>query len=145
MVGVFTNSHPTAPYRGAGRPEAAFIIERIIDIAADELGFDPVELRRRNIIPADAMPYKTSLTFTYDSGEFEKNMDDALRLADIEGYPARKAQSDATGKLRGLGIANAIERAAPPGVETAEIRFDPSGTVTVLSGTTHQGLSLIHI
>ena len=139
VVGVFTNSHPTAPYRGAGRPEAAFIIERIIDIAADELGFDPVELRRRNIIPADAMPYKTSLTFTHDSGEFEKNMDDALRLADFDGYAARKAQSDAAGKLRGIGIANAIERAAPPGVETAEIRFDPSGTVTILSGTTHQG------
>ena len=85
------------------------------------------------------MPYKTSLTFTYDSGEFEKNMDDALRLADVDGYAARKAQSEAAGKLRGLGIANAIERAAPPGVETAEIRFDPSGTVTILSGTTHQG------
>ena len=85
------------------------------------------------------MPYQTSLTFTYDSGEFEKNMDDALRLADVDGYAARKAQSDADGKLRGLGIANAIERAAPPGVETAEIRFDPSGTVTMLSGTTHQG------
>lgn len=139
VVGVFTNSHPTAPYRGAGRPEAAFIIERMIDIAASELGFNPIDLRRRNIIPADEMPYKTSLTFTYDSGEFEKNMDDALRLADVDGYAARKAQSEADGKLRGLGIANAIERAAPPGVETAEIRFDPSGTVTMLSGTTHQG------
>tara|TARA_B100000700_G_scaffold320394_1_gene417577 strand:- start:140 stop:2470 length:2331 start_codon:yes stop_codon:yes gene_type:complete len=139
VVGVFTNSHPTAPYRGAGRPEAAFIIERIIDIAADELGFDPIELRRRNLIPTDAMPFKTSLTFTYDSGDFEKNMDDALRLADYDGYPARKALSDASGKLRGIGVANAIERAAPPGVETAEIRFDPSGTVTILSGTTHQG------
>ncbi|MEE2996228.1 MAG: xanthine dehydrogenase family protein molybdopterin-binding subunit [Pseudomonadota bacterium] len=139
VLGVFTNSHPTAPYRGAGRPEAAFIIERIIDIAADELGFDPVELRRRNLIPSDLMPFKTSLTFTYDSGEFEKNMDDALRLADYNGYPARKAASDAAGKMRGIGVANAIERAAPPGVETAEIRFDPSGTVTILSGTTHQG------
>ena len=139
VVGVFTNSHPTAPYRGAGRPEAAFIIERIIDIAADELGFDPVDLRRRNLIPADAMPFKTSLTFTYDSGEFEKNMDDALKLSDFAGYPDRKAKSDAVGKLRGIGIANAIERAAPPGVETAEIRFDASGTVTVLSGTTQQG------
>ena len=139
VVGVFTNSHPTAPYRGAGRPEAAFIIERMIDIAACELGFNPIDLRRRNIIPADEMPYQTSLTFTYDSGEFEKNMDDALRLADVDGYAARKAQSEADGKLRGLGVANAIERAAPPGVETAEIRFDPSGTVTMLSGTTHQG------
>ena len=139
VVGVFTNSHPTAPYRGAGRPEAAFIIERIIDIAARELNFDPVELRRRNIIPVDALPFKTSLTFTYDSGEFEKNMDDAMRLGDRDGVAARRALSEAAGKLRGFGIANAIERAAPPGVETAEIRFDPSGTVTILSGTTHQG------
>ena len=139
VVGVFTNSHPTAPYRGAGRPEAAFIIERLIDIAARELSFDPVELRRRNIIPVDALPFKTSLTFTYDSGEFEKNMDDAIGLADRDGFAARRATSDANGKLRGLGIANAIERAAPPGMETAELRFDPSGTVTILSGTTAQG------
>ena len=139
VVGVFTNSHPTAPYRGAGRPEAAFIIERLIDIAARELGFDPVDIRRRNIIPVDAMPFKTSLTFTYDSGEFEKNMDDAIRLADRDGFATRCAESETGGKLRGLGIANAIERAAPPGMETAELRFDPSGTVTILSGTTAQG------
>lgn len=139
VVGVFTNSHPTAPYRGAGRPEASFIIERLIDIAADELGFDTVEIRRKNIIPADAMPYKTSLTFVYDSGEFEKNMDDALKLADRDGFPVRRAASEARGMLRGFGFANAAERAAPPGMETAEIRFDPSGTVTVLSGTTAQG------
>ena len=139
VIGVLTNSHPTAPYRGAGRPEASFIIERLIDIAARELGFDPVDLRRRNLIPPEAMPFKTSLVFTYDSGNFAKNMDDALRLIDRDGFAARRAQSEAAGKLRGLGIANAIERAAPPGLETAEIRFDPSGTVTILSGTTQQG------
>ena len=139
VIGVFSNSHPTAPYRGAGRPEASFIIERLIDIAARELGHDPVELRRRNLIPADAFPYKTSLTFIYDSGDFGKNLDDAIRLVDRDGFPARRAKSEAAGKLRGLGIANAIERAAPPGLETAEIRFDPSGTVTILSGTTQQG------
>ena len=139
VIGVFTNSHPTAPYRGAGRPEASYIIERLIDIAARELGHDAVELRRRNLIPSDAMPYKTSLVFTYDSGEFEKNMNDALRLADREGFEARRAVSKVRGRLRGLGIANAIERAAPPGMETAEIRFDPTGTVTILSGTTAQG------
>ena len=139
VVGVFTNSHPTAPYRGAGRPEAAFIIERLIDIAARDFSFDPVELRRKNIIPVDALPFKTSLTFTYDSGEFEKNMDDAVGLADRVGFSDRRAVSEADGKLRGLGIANAIERAAPPGMETAELRFHPSGTVTILSGTTAQG------
>jgi carbon-monoxide dehydrogenase large subunit len=139
VVGVFTNSHPTAPYRGAGRPEASYILERLIDIAARTLGHDPVDLRRRNLIPPDAMPYKTSLVFTYDSGEFEKNMNEAIRLADRHGFSRRRTESEARGRLRGLGFANAIERAAPPGMETAEIRFDPSGTVTILSGTTAQG------
>ena len=139
VIGVFTNSHPTAPYRGAGRPEASFIIERLIDIAARELGQDPVDLRRRNLIPTDAIPYKTSLTFTYDSGDFERNMNDAIEMIDRDAFADRRAQSEAAGLLRGLGIANAIERAAPPGMETAEIRFDPSGTVTILSGTTAQG------
>ncbi|MEC7490590.1 MAG: xanthine dehydrogenase family protein molybdopterin-binding subunit [Pseudomonadota bacterium] len=139
IIGVFTNSHPTAPYRGAGRPEAAYILERLIDMAARDLGFDPVELRRRNLIPVEGMPFRTSLTFTYDCGEFEKNMDEALALADRDGFLSRLEASKTAGKLRGFGVANAIERASPPGVETAEIRFDPSGTVTVLSGTTHQG------
>ena len=139
VVGVYSNSHPTAPYRGAGRPEAAFIIERLIDVVSRELDFDPVELRRRNIIPVDAIPFKTSLVFTYDSGEFEKNMDEALEMAGHAGFAGRREEAKARGMLRGIGVANAIERAAPPGVETAEIRFDPSGTVTILSGTTHQG------
>ena len=139
VIGVFTNCHPSAPYRGAGRPEAAFIIERLVDEAAREIGVDPIELRRRNTIPPTAMPYRTSLTFTYDSGDFEKNMDDAVRLIDRDGFPVRRAASEATGRLRGLGFACAIERAAPPGLETAEIRFDPGGTATVLSGTTQQG------
>jgi hypothetical protein len=82
VTAVYTNTNSIRPYRGNGRPEAAYIIERIIDLAADELGVDPVELRRRNYIPADAMPFKTALTFTYDCGEFEKNMDIALELAD---------------------------------------------------------------
>ena len=139
VIGAFTSSHPTAPYRGAGRPEAAYIIERLVDEAARELGIDPVELRRRNIIPPSAMPYRTALTFTYDSGEFERNLDDAARLVDREGFAARRAASEAAGRLRGLGFAYAIERAAPPGLESAEIRFDPGGSVTVLSGTTQQG------
>ena len=139
VIGVFTNCHPSAPYRGAGRPEAAFIIERLVDEAAREIGIDPVELRRRNTIPSTALPYRTSLTFTYDSGDFESNMDDAVRMIDRDGFPARRAASEAAGRLRGLGFACAIERAAPPGLETAEIRFDPDGTVTVLSGTTQQG------
>jgi aerobic carbon-monoxide dehydrogenase large subunit len=138
--GVFTNTVATATYRGAGRPEATYVLEGIIDRAARETGIDRVELRRRNLIPADAMPYKTALVFEYDSGDFETNMDQALGLADYQGYPARRAESEANGKLRGLGIVNPIERAgAPPGPETAEIRFDPSGSVTLFVATKSQG------
>jgi carbon-monoxide dehydrogenase large subunit len=129
----------TAPYRGAGRPEAIYVIERMMDEAALEIGVDPVELRRKNIIPAAAMPYKTALTFTYDCGEFEKNMDDVLALADTGGLAARRREAEARGKILGFGFANAIEPAAGPGVEYAEVRFNVSGTATVLMGTKSQG------
>jgi len=139
VTAVFTNTHPTRPYRGNGRPEAAYVLERLVDLAADQLKIDPVELRRRNTIPPEAMPYKTGLTFTYDSGEFEKNMDMALKLADAPGFDKRRAESRKRGKLRGLGISNTIERAAGAGVEGAEIRFDRGGTVTLFSGSVTQG------
>ena len=138
---VFSNTNPTRPYRGAGRPEAAFMIERIVDLAADLIGMDPAELRRKNTIPPSAMPYKTALTFKYDSGEFEKNMTMALGLADYAGFQRRREESRKRGKLRGIGISNTIEKAASPGVEGAEIRFDRSGTATIFAGsvTTGQG------
>ncbi len=136
---VFTHTNPMRPYRGNGRPEAAYLIERIIDIAALELGFDKVELRRRNIIPPDAMPFKTGLTFTYDCGEFEKNMDRALALGDWAGFEARRAEAAKRGKLRGIGFSNSIERAAAPGYEMGEIRFDRSGGCTIISGAINQG------
>jgi aerobic carbon-monoxide dehydrogenase large subunit len=139
---VFTNTTSTAPYRGAGRPEACYVLEGIIDRAARELGLDRVELRRRNLIPPGAMPFKTGLVYTYDCGEFEKNMDRALAMAGYRGFEGRRGEARARGKLRGIGIANPIERAAgPPGPETAEIRFDPTGTVTLLVGTAAQGQS----
>jgi aerobic carbon-monoxide dehydrogenase large subunit len=136
---AFANKSPTAPYRGAGRPEAIYVMERLIDDAARELGRDPVELRRKNMIPEAALPWKTPLGAHYDCGAFEKNMDDALRLADHEGSAARRAAARRRGKLRGIGIANAIERAAAPGLEFAEIRFAPSGAAMVLMGTKNQG------
>jgi len=139
VTGVLTNTNPTAPYRGAGRPEAIYLIERIIDEAARELGMDRIELRRKNLIPPQAMPYKTPLTFTYDCGEFAKGMDEALRLADYAGFPARRAQSQERKRLRGIGVVNAIERAASPGLEYAEIRFNPGGSATLLMGTKSQG------
>ncbi|MBI3629543.1 MAG: xanthine dehydrogenase family protein molybdopterin-binding subunit [Candidatus Rokubacteria bacterium] len=139
VTGVLTNTSPTAPYRGAGRPEASYVTERLIDAAARALGMDPVELRRANLIPPSAMPYRTALGATYDCGEFEQSMDEALKLADVAGFAARRAAARRRGALRGIGVANAIERAAPPGPEFAEIRFDPSGTAMILMGTKNQG------
>ncbi|MEI6721250.1 MAG: xanthine dehydrogenase family protein molybdopterin-binding subunit [Betaproteobacteria bacterium] len=136
---VFSNTNSTGPYRGAGRPEAIYVIERIVDEAAAALGIDRVELRRRNMLPASAFPYKTALTFTYDCGDFHKGLDDALVLGDYAGFAERRKESAARGKLRGLGIANAIERAGAPGMEYAEIRFEPGGTATVLMGSKDQG------
>jgi aerobic carbon-monoxide dehydrogenase large subunit len=139
VTAVYTNTNPMRPYRGNGRPEAAFVIERLVDEAAAELGIDPIQLRRRNIIPPDAMPFKTGLTFTYDNGEFARNLDLALELADFSGFARRLAESKARGKLRGIGVSNTIERAAAPSFEGAEIRFDRTGTVTLYSGSINQG------
>ena len=139
VTAVLTNTNPVRPYRGNGRPESAYVIERIIDVAADQLGIDPADLRRKNSIPPDAMPFKTGLTFTYDSGEFAKNMDEALHMADAHGFAKRRAESLEKGKLRGFGFSNTIERAAGPGYEGAEIRFDRSGSITLFSGSNNQG------
>jgi len=139
VTGVMTNNNPVTPYRGAGRPEAAFVIERTIDLAADELGIDPAELRRRNTIPPDQMPYKTALYFTYDCGEFEKNMDMTMEMADWAGFEKRRKEAAARGRMRGIGMSNTIERAASPGIEAAEIRIGRSGTVTLQSGSCTQG------
>src|SRR6266545_3042448 len=139
VTAVFTHTNPVRPYRGNGRPEAAYVIERLVDLAADALGIDPAELRRRNYIPPEAMPFKTGLTFTYDSGEFEKSMDMALALADFAGFERRRAEARKRGKLRGIGLSNTIERAAAQGFEGAEIRFDKSGATTLLAGSVTHG------
>ena len=140
VTGVFTHTNPVRPYRGNGRPEFAYVIERMVDEAAAEIGIDRVELRRRNTIPPKAMPFKTGLIFTYDSGEFEKNLDLGLELAKASDFERRRAESHARGKLRGLGLSNTIERAAAGGFEAAELRFDRGGTVTVLAGSITQGM-----
>jgi carbon-monoxide dehydrogenase large subunit len=139
ISGMLTNTHCTSPYRGAGRPEASYMIERLIDIAADAMKLDPAELRRRNTIPPSAMPYKTPLTFTYDSGRFEENMDRAMTLGDWNGFEARRKEAANRGKLRGIGISNTIEQAADPTIETAEIRFDPLGGMTFVTGSISHG------
>ncbi len=142
-TGVYTNMTPTGPYRGAGRPEATYAIERVIDVAARELGVDPVALRRRNLIPASAMPFKTGLVFTYDCGDFARGAEMALALADHAGFARRRAEARRRGKLRGLGIANPIEVAGGPytGVnpDTAEVRVNPDGSVALFAGSTSMG------
>ncbi len=142
-TGVFSNTTPTGPYRGAGRPEATYAIERVIDVAAMELKIDPIELRRRNLIPASAMPFKTGLVFTYDCGEFGRGMDMALSLADRAGFEKRRAEARQRGKLRGLGIANPIEVAGGPytamNPDTAELRVNADGSVSLFTGSTSMG------
>ncbi len=139
VTGLFSNTNPTRPCRGAGRPEAAYVMERIIDIAALRLGFDPVELRRRNTIPPTAMPFRTGLTFTYDCGAFEANMDMAIELAGLAGFEDRWRAAAARGRLRGIGLSNTIERAAAAGIKGAKLRFDRGGTATILAGSVTQG------
>lgn len=143
VTGVLINAQPLASYRGAGRPEATYTIERVIDVAAAELGIDRFELRRRNLITPDQMPFKTGLTFTYDSGDFPRNMTLAEEAADVAGFAARKAEAKTRGKLLGLGVANAIEvaggRAKNPLGEFAEFKFDARGDLTVYSGSREVG------
>ena len=143
VTGVFTNTNPTAPYRGAGRPEASYAIERVIDTAAREMGIDRAEIRRRNMIPADAMPYATGFVYTYDSGEFENNMDAVLALADWSGFEERRTAAGKRGKLGGIGLASVIEIAGGPPVrpleEHVEVRFDAGGNATLLVGTHSHG------
>ena len=139
VIGALTNTMLTAHYRGAGRPEAAYVIETMVDKAARQLGIDPVELRRRNTIPVDAMPFKTGLVYTYDSGDFLANLDDCVKSADYDGFPARRGESVARGKLRGIGVSNTIEASAAGMLETAQVRFNPSGGTTLLMGTHDHG------
>jgi len=137
--GVFTNTAPVTAYRGAGRPEAVFVIERLIDIAAKELEVDPVSLRRRNLIPDAALPYTNAMGVTYDTGKFAHSMDLALDDAGWDGYPARRAASLERGKLRGIGIANYIETATGWPVERAEMTILPNGMVDLVIGTQASG------
>ncbi len=141
-----THTVPTAAYRGAGRPEATYTIERIIDIAARELGISPYELRRINLIPPEAMPYKTALTFTYDCGEFEGNMQKAAEMAELEGFDARRADTEMRGRLRGIGLCNCIEVAGGPFLRPAKdqaaLRLAQDGTLVLRSGSMSVGQGL---
>jgi carbon-monoxide dehydrogenase large subunit len=136
---VFTNTAPVDAYRGAGRPEAAYVIERVVDAAARAMGIGVDEIRRRNFIPASAMPYTTILGHTYDSGDFIRNMQDAMKDGDWPGFAARKAESAKRGKLRGLGMSYYIEVCGGEPNVPAILRFEPDDTVTVIVGTQSNG------
>ena len=152
VKGVFTNTQPVDAYRGAGRPEATFLLERLVDVAADEMGLSKVDIRRRNMIPADAYPYQTPVMVNYDSGDPIGCLDKALEVADWKGFEARKAESAKAGKLRGIGLCTYVEAcglapsrlAGQLGVrgglfESATVRVHPTGDVTVLIGTHNHG------
>jgi aerobic carbon-monoxide dehydrogenase large subunit len=137
--GAVTNTVPTAPYRSAGRPEVIFVIERLIDLAADRLGVDPAALRRRNLITSAAQPYTNPLGLTYDSGDYEQVMTRALALADWQGFPARRAEARRRGRWRGIGIANYVEITSGAPRERAEITVFPDGRVELVIGTMSSG------
>jgi aerobic carbon-monoxide dehydrogenase large subunit len=149
---VFTNTVPVDAYRGAGRPEAAFLLERLVDVAAHDLGMDRVELRRKNFIPADAFPYQTPVALQYDSGDYQTTLRVALQNAEWDGFEARRAEAKKRGKLRGIGISTYLEACgiAPSAVvgslgaraglyEVANIKVHPTGSVTVYTGTHSHG------
>ncbi len=150
--GAYTNTTPIDAYRGAGRPEATYLIERIVDRLADEIGVDPAEVRRRNFIPPDAFPYTTVTTLTYDSGNYAKALDRALELADYKGFAKRREEASARGRHRGIGLSSYLEICglAPSkanaalgvgwgGYESARIRVTPLGSVQVWTGTSPHG------
>ncbi len=151
---VFSHTVPVDAYRGAGRPEASYLVERICDIAAGEMGLEPAEIRRRNLIQPSMQPYETPVAMVYDGGDYEKNLDDALAAADAAGFAARRSESEARGKKRGLGLACYIEAcgAAPSAVagalgaraglyEMGTVRVNPTGSISVITGTHSHGQS----
>jgi carbon-monoxide dehydrogenase large subunit len=150
VTAVFTNTAPVDAYRGAGRPEATYVVERLVETAARELKLDPAEIRRRNFIRQ--FPYQTPVALLYDTGNYEATLGEALKLADVAGFPARKREAAARGKLRGLGYAAYIEACgiAPSNIagslgaraglfEAGEVRVHPTGKVTVFTGSHSHG------
>jgi len=139
LTGVLTNTPPLGPYRGAGRPEAIYAVERLMDHAAAELGVDPAELRRRNFVPPDAFPYETPLGYTYDSGEYEAALDLALEHVDYEAFRERREAARAEDRYLGIGIGSFVENTGTIQVESGRVELGPDGTVRVYCGTADQG------
>ena len=139
VLGVFTNTVPVDAYRGAGRPESNYVVERVIDAAATELGMDRVAIRRLNMVKPDAMPYRTAMNQLYDSGDFERVLDAAMAKMDWAGFEARRAASAAKGKKRGIGMSYYLEATGGAPTERAEIRFAEDGFLDVYVGTQSSG------
>src|SRR5262249_51627828 len=135
LRGVMTNTVPTAPFRGAGRPEATTVMERLIDIAAARLNIDRVELRRRNLIRHDKLPRRTATGLTYDSGDFAR----ALEAADWDGFPARRKEAKKRGRLLGIAVANYVETPVGMPHERVAIKISPTSRVALLVGTQSSG------
>ncbi len=138
-IAVFTNTMPTNAYRSSGRPEVTFAIERLIDAAAAQLGVDRIALRRRNLVPPKAMPYRNSVGMLYDSGHYAENMDWAMEIADWKGFAARRREAKRRGKLLGRGLANYVESSIGAPREQARIKVQPEGRVDVVIGTQPAG------
>ncbi|HIJ12495.1 MAG TPA: xanthine dehydrogenase family protein molybdopterin-binding subunit [Halobacteriales archaeon] len=138
MTGVFTNSAPVDAYRGAGRPEAAFVVERLVYLAAKKLGMDPVEIRRKNFVPKDEFPYKTPIIAEYDCGDYEAALDLALKTIDYEGLRKEQISLRNEGRYIGIGLCSFIERSGG-GTETAKLRIHPTGAITAYVGSADCG------
>jgi len=136
---AITNTLPTRPYRSSGRPEVMFVMERLIDLAAGECGFDRLELRRRNLVPESAMPYRNPFGMVYDSGAYHRVMERVVALGDWAGFPARRAAARARGKYRGIGVSNYVDTATGTPRERAEITVLPDGIVEIVVGTVSNG------
>jgi len=152
VTAAFTNTAPVDAYRGAGRPEATYVVERLVSAAAREMGIDRAEIRRRNFIPTDAFPYQTPVALNYDVGDYDATLTEALRLADVDGFEARRRDAEKRGRLRGLGFSTYIEACglAPSNIagalgaraglyEAGEVRLHPTGKVTVFTGSHSHG------
>ena len=138
-IAVFTNTMPTNAYRSSGRPEVTFAIERLVDTAAAQLGVDRIQLRRKNLVPPKAMPYRNSVGMLYDSGRYAENMDWAMEIADWKGFAARRREAKRRGKLLGRGLANYVESSIGAPREQARIKVQPEGRVDVVIGTQPAG------
>ena len=149
---IFTNTVPVDAYRGAGRPEATYLLERLVDRAAREMGMSQTDIRRKNFIQPDAFPYQTPVALQYDSGDYGATLDSAMNMADVDGIEARRAESAKNGKYRGIGYSTYVDACgiAPSAVvgslwaraglfECAEVRVHPTGSVTIFTGSHSHG------